>query len=141
MRSQQSVALVSILVIHYYHLLIYNIRGCPGLILGSFEPETLKSTTALIGLKMAGDSSNFLECGSSKESIELRQTSTSLTTFLDDSNRARFIEDILVGSFQGAYKSTIIRGATEKVGGFANTKNFKAGETMNPKIIEAVLSC
>ena len=67
MRMQQTVALVSILVMHFYRLIIYNINGCPGLILGSFEPETLKSTTALIGLKMAGDPSHFLECSSSKE--------------------------------------------------------------------------
>ena len=136
MRMQQTVALVSILVMHFYRLIIYNINGCPGLILGSFEPETLKSTTALIGLKMAGDPSHFLECSSSKESIEVRQTSTTLTTFLDDSNRPQVLEDILVGSFQGASKSTIARGSSEKLGGFANTKNFKPGETINPKIIE-----
>ena len=136
MRRQQTVALVSVLVMHFYRLIIYNIGGCPGLILGSFEPETLKSTTALIGLRMAGDPSHFLECSSSKESIEVRQTSTSLTTFLDDGNRPQILEDILVGSFQGASKSTIARGASEKLGGFAATKNFKQGETMNPKVIE-----
>ena len=53
MRRQQTVALVSILVMHFYRLIIYNIGGCPGLILGSFEPETLKSTAALIDLIMA----------------------------------------------------------------------------------------
>ena len=42
----------------------------------------------------------------------------------------------MVGSYQGASKSTIARGASEKLGGFADTKNFKPGETMNPKIIE-----
>ena len=136
MRMQQTVALVSIFGIHFYRLVIYNIGGCPGLILGSFEPETLKSTTALIGLRMAGDSSNFLECSSSKESIELRQTSTSLTTFLDDGNRPQVLEDILVGSYQGASKSTITRGASEKLGGFATTKNFKPKESINPKVIE-----
>ena len=136
MRKQQMVALVCILCMHFYRLIIYNIGGCPGLILGSFEPETLKSTTALIGLKMAGDPSNFLECSSSKESIELRQTSTTLTTFLDDGNRPQVLEDILVGSFQGASKSTIARGATEKLGGFATTKNFKQRESINPKVIE-----
>ena len=52
MRKQQMVALVCILSKHFYRLIIYNIGGCPGLILGSFEPETLKSTTALIGLKL-----------------------------------------------------------------------------------------
>ena len=136
MRKQQTVALVCVLVMHFYRLIIYNIDGCPGLILGSFEPETLKSTTARIGLRMAGDPSHFLECSSSKESIEVRQTSTSLTTFLDDGNRPQVLEDILVGSYQAASKSTIARGASEKLGGFAATKNFKQGETMNPKIIE-----
>jgi hypothetical protein len=136
MRRQQTVALVSVLVMHFYRLIIYNIDGCPGLILGSFEPETLKSTTARIGLRMAGDPSHFLECSSSKESIEVRQTSTTLTTFLDDGNRPQVLEDILVGSYQAASKSTIARGASEKLGGFAATKNFKPGETMNPKVIE-----
>ena len=136
MRRQQTVALVSILVMHFYRLIIYNIGGCTGLILGSFESETLKSTTALIGLRMSGDPSHFLECSSSKESIEVRQTSTSLTTFLDDGNRPQVLEDILVGSYQGASKSTIARGASEKLGGFAATKNFKPRETMNPKVIE-----
>ena len=136
MRNQQTVALVCVLVMHFYRLIIYNIVGCPGLILGSFEPETLKSTTARIGLRMAGDPSHFLECSSSKESIEVRQTSTTLTTFLDDGNRPQVLEDILVGSYQAASKSTIARGASEKLGGFAATKNFKQGESMNPKIIE-----
>ena len=136
MRKQQTVALVCVLVMHFYRLIIYNIDGCPGLILGSFEQETLKSTTTRIGLRMAGDPSHFLECSSSKESIEVRQTSTTLTTFLDDGNRPQVLEDILVGSYQAASKSTIARGASEKLGGFAATKNFKQGESMNPKIIE-----
>ena len=85
---------------------------------------------------MAGDPSHFMECSSSKESIEVRQTSTTLTTFLDDGNRPQVLEDILVGSYQAASKSTIARGASEKLGGFAATKNFKPGETINPKVIE-----
>ena len=136
MRKQQVAALVCVLCMHFYRLIIYNIGGCPGLVLGSYEPETLKSSTALIGLKMAGDPSHFLECSSSKESVEVRQTSTTLTTFLDDGNRPQVLEDILVGSYQGASKSTITRGASEKLGGFAATKNFKQKETINPKVIE-----
>lgn len=136
MRMQQTVALVAILVMHFYRLKIYNINGCPGLILGSFEPETLKSTTAQIGLKMAGDPSHFLECSSSKESIEVRQTSTTMTTILDDSNRPQVLEDILVGSLQGASKGTIARRSSENLCGFANTKNFNPVETLNPEIIE-----
>ena len=98
MRKQQVAALVCVLCMHFYRLIIYNIGGCPGLVLGSYEPETLKSSTALMGLKMAGDPSHFLECSSSKESVEVRQTSTTLTTFLDDGNRPQVLEDILVGS-------------------------------------------
>ena len=136
MRGQQIVALVCMFVLHFYRLIIYNVGSCPGLILGSFEPETMKTTTSQIGLRAFGDPSHFLECSSSKESIEVRQTNTTLPTLLDDGNRNQAMEDILVGSYQAAAKSTISRGATEKLGGIAVTRNFKKTDTMNPKIRE-----
>jgi hypothetical protein len=66
LRKQQIIVLVCILSLSFYRLIIYNIGACPGLIVGSWDPETLKSTTVEVGLRMSGDPSHFLECGSSK---------------------------------------------------------------------------
>ena len=46
------------------------------------------------------------------------------------------MEDLLVGSFQAASKSTVSRGAEEKIGGIGATLNFRKGDTMHPKIKE-----
>ena len=132
----QVVTLTEMMVLHFYPLMIYNTGSCPGQIVGSYDPETLKTTTTLIGNRMFSDPSHFLECGSSKESIEMRQTSTTLPTLLDDTKRGQAMEDLLVGSFQAASKSTVAREAAEKIGGIGATLNFKKGDTMHPKIKE-----
>ena len=71
MRNQQFVALVCMIVLHFNRLIIYNTGGCPGLVIESFDPKALKTTTTQIGLLTIGDPSHFLKCSSSKEAIDV----------------------------------------------------------------------
>ena len=83
---------------------------CPGWILGSQEPDTLKTTTALLGLLAnGGDPALFLEAGSSAEAIEQLQGLSSFMVLVDDTKATSKIQKVLVGGFQNAKKALVGR--------------------------------
>ena len=47
---------MSFSALHYYGFIVEQSGGCPSLILGSWSPETGKSSTAQLALKMTSDS-------------------------------------------------------------------------------------
>ena len=62
---------------HYYKMIVHNNGNCPSLMLASFEPETQKTTTALLGLKMVSDPKMFCNLNSTPAAVmEMRSTST-----------------------------------------------------------------
>ena len=104
-REQQSIALINALVQGNSRLIQSNIGFCPGWILGSHEPGTLKTTTALLGLLAnGGDPALFLEAGSTAEAIEQLQGLSSFMVLVDDTKATSKIQKVLVGGFQNAKK-------------------------------------
>ena len=62
---------------HFYKLIVYNNGSCPSLTLASFEPETQKTTTALLGLKMVSDPKMFCNLNSTSAAVlDMRSSST-----------------------------------------------------------------
>lgn len=150
-RDQQSIALVNMIVQANSRLIQYNIGFCPGFILGSYLPGTLKSTTVLLGLLAGGgDPALFLEAGSSTEAVELLQTLSTFCVLLDDSKETKKIQKVIVGGFQvclslllilqlllpqTALKALVGRGSKEKIGGFGSTQNW-TGTAWEERIID-----
>ena len=125
-RELQSIALINALVQGNSRLIQSNIGFCPGWILGSQEPGTLKTTTALLGLLAnGGDPALFLEAGSSAEAIEQLQGLSSFMVLVDDTKATSKIQKVLVGGFQNAKKALVGRSGREKLGGTCFTKNWR----------------
>ena len=58
-RDQQVLVIMGATTQHFYRLIVHNTGSCPSLMLASFEPETQKSTAALVGLKTVSDPLQF----------------------------------------------------------------------------------
>ena len=93
----------------------------------------------MIGLKAIGDSQNFLESGSTIESMDERRSNTTLPFVLDDSERMSREHALLVGNMNAATKRKAGGWKSEKLSGIAITKNLNPGEKLHPKIIEGRL--
>ena len=65
---------------HFYRLIVHNTGSCPSLMLASFEPETQKSTAALVGLKAVSDPLQFFNLQSSAASVLEQRSTSSLPT-------------------------------------------------------------
>ena len=65
---------------HFYRLIVHNIQSCPSLMLASFEPETQKSTAALVGLKTVSDPLQFFNLQSSAAAVLEQRSLSSLPT-------------------------------------------------------------
>ena len=51
---------------------------CPAVMFASVEPEAMKSTVAMVGLKGMGDIKHFLEANSTSAAIDQMRDSTSM---------------------------------------------------------------
>ena len=102
----------------------------------SYEPETQKTTMSMVGMKAIGDDRNFLETGSSHESVEEKRGRSTLPYVTDDSENANAEHKSLVGSMNAASKSTITGGTTMKLAGKAINKNLKEEQKLDPKLVE-----
>ena len=75
---------VTLLIIgqHFYRLIVHNTGSCPSLMLASYEPETQKSTAALVGLKTVSDPLQFFNLQSSAAAVLEQRSTSSLPTGL-----------------------------------------------------------
>ena len=139
-RSIQTVILTSTLVQHYYPFIVDQLGECPGMMLASYEPETMKSTLSQVALKYFSTLDNFIESGSTKESMELKRSSSTNFCLWDDVEGAGGKEHSLwVGSMNGAAKHTISRGKVCKLAGTLLNKNLQLQESIHPKVLEGRL--
>ena len=79
-RSQQQLALMNATVQHFYYFIVKNLGFCPAYMMASIQPEAMKSTVAMVGLKGMGDTKHFLELNSTSAAVDQMRDSTSLTT-------------------------------------------------------------
>ena len=63
-----------------YWLIVKNIGSCPAFMLASREPEAMKSTVSMVGLRGVGDTKHFLELNSTAAAVDQMRDSTSLPT-------------------------------------------------------------
>ena len=135
-RSQQTVILVASLVQHFYPFIVDHVGECPGLMLASYEPETMKSTLSQVCAKYFSTPENTLESGSTKESMDMkRSTSTNFILWDDVEGGAGNKEhNMWVGGMNGLAKHTVTRGRSYKLAGAMINKNLVAHESMHPKV-------
>ena len=79
-RDQQILVIMGATGQHFYRLIVHNIGHCPCLMLASFEPETQKSTAALVGLKTVSDPLQFYNLQSSVAAVMEQKSTSSLPT-------------------------------------------------------------
>ena len=65
---------------HFYILIVHNTGSCPSLMLASYEPETQKSTAALVRLKAVSDPKQFFNLQSSSAAVIEQRSTSSLPT-------------------------------------------------------------
>ena len=135
-RSQQTVILVASLVQHFYPFIVEQAGECPGLMLASYEPETMKSTISQVCAKFFSNPENTLESGSTKESMDLkRSTSTNFVLWDDLEGGAGNKEHaVWVGGMNGLARHTVTRGRSYKLAGAMINKNLSLNESMHPKV-------
>ena len=135
-RSQQTVILVASLVQHFYPFIVDQGGECPGLMLASYEPETMKSTLSQVCAKYFSTQDNTLESGSTKESMDLkRSTSTNFMLWDDVEGGAGSKEhNVWVGGMNGLARHTVTRGKSYKLAGVMINKNLVQHESMHPKV-------
>ena len=136
LRKTQIVTLTMSLALRYYRFIINQCGGCPGQILGSSEPATAKTTTALLAQKIFSDISHFLAPNSTPASINQGKSVSSMTWLIDDMESAAMRHQVLMDSYNGASKTTIGRGEEKKLGGQMMTLNFKNNEKLEEKLDE-----
>ena len=61
-------------------LIVQNTTSCPSLMLAFYEPETQKSTAALVGLKAVSDPLQFFNLQSSAASVTAQRSTSLLPT-------------------------------------------------------------
>ena len=61
-------------------LIVHNTASCPSLMLAFYEPETQKSTAALVGLKAVSDPLQFFNLQSSAASVTAQRSTSLLPT-------------------------------------------------------------
>ena len=132
-RMSQIISIVTATGLHFYRFIVDQCGGCPSLVLGSDQPATAKSTTAKLCLKVAGDTTHFLDPKSSVASINASKSITTFPFVLDDVESKSKEHEILVGSYNGAKKTTLGRGEEIPLAGQIFTKNFKPDEVMEAK--------
>ena len=81
--------------------------------LASAEPETMKSTVAMLSLKALGDPKQFCELNSTVAAVDQMRDSSSLPTVSDDIEREKAQHKALVGSLQAGTKRTVTNGDGE----------------------------
>lgn len=79
-RDQQTLAIIGATGQHFYRLIVHNLGSCPSLMLASYEPETQKSTAALVGLKTVSDPLQFFNLQSSTAAVLEQRATSSLPT-------------------------------------------------------------
>ena len=79
-RNQQILCIMGAVSQHFYRLIVHNIGACPALMLASYEPETQKSTAALVGLKAVSDPLQFFNLQSSSAAVTEQRACSSLPT-------------------------------------------------------------
>ena len=121
--------------------------------LASFEPETQKSTAALVGLKAVSDPLQFFNLQSSAAAVLEQRSVSSLPTgkvyfeligshsklsiaVFDDVEGDAAQNKMMVCSSNAASKFTKGEGEEEQLGGTVYTKNLKLGMKMPEKIVE-----
>ena len=134
-RSQRTVILVASLVQHYYPFIVDHVGECPGLMLASYEPETMKSTLSQVCAKYFSTPENTLESGSTKESMDMkRSTSTNFILWDDVEGPGNKEHNVWVGGMNGLARHTVTRGRSYKLAGAMINKNLVENETMHPKV-------
>ena len=136
-RTQQTVILTACLVQHYYAFIVDQAGECPGLMLGSHEPETMKSTISQLAAKYFSSQDNTLESGSTKESMDLKRSASTNFVLWDDVESAGGKEHgVWVGGMNGLARHTVGRGKSQKLAGTMINKNLGPNESMHPKVLE-----
>ena len=79
-REQQVLVLIGALGQHFYRLIVHSTGSCPSLMLASYEPETQKSTAALVGLNAVSDPKQFFNLQSSAAAVTEQRSTSSLPT-------------------------------------------------------------
>ena len=79
-RNQQILSIVGAAGQHFYRLIVHNTGSCPSLMLASNEPETQKSTAALVRLKAVSDPKQFFNLQSSSAAVIEQRSTSSLPT-------------------------------------------------------------
>ena len=124
-RSQQTVVLTATMISHYYPFIVDQCGECPGVMLASYEPETMKSSLSQVALKNFSTPANFIETGSTKESMDQkRSTSTNFVVWDDVEGAGGKEQGVWVGGMNGAAKFTVGRGKTTKLAGAVINKNL-----------------
>ena len=103
--------------------------------LASVEPETQKTTMALLGLKAIGDKSNFCGPDSTAQALDELRCQNPFPFVYDDSERSRDEHKMLVGSLNAGAKHTVMKGTMEKIAGLVITKNLKETEKWEMKVL------
>ena len=139
-RTQQTVVLTAALVPHFYPFIVDQCGECPGLLLASYEPETMKSSLSQIALKNFSSPCNFMETGSTKESMDLqRSTSTNFVLWDDVEGAGGKEHGLWVGGMNGATKHTVGKGRSSKLAGAMLNKNIQPSWMVDPKVLEGRL--
>ena len=103
------------------------------MVIGSYESSTAKTLTTKLALKTVSVCSHFLAERSSEQSINSLKARTSLPLAIDDVENKRVEHKIILSNFNGATKTTIIRGRDRPIAGLIMSKNFKKNEVMEEK--------
>ena len=119
--------------IRFYRFLIQQMDSCPSIILGSTEPSTQKTATAMLALKILSDVTMFMAPGSSVPSVDLLKSFTSNFNLIDDIDNTETRKKIIMDSYNGAVKTTIERGEEVKLSGQIFTLNFTPKDRLLPK--------
>lgn len=136
-RNQQIVIICAFLAVSNSPFVRRYLGGCPSITLGSWEPGTLKTSTAKLGqLISGGDPGSFLETNSTAQAVEASQSQVSWVTTHDDAERQKGTHQNILGSYGGGIKSTVTKGSSEKVGGLCKTLNYTENMKIESKVIE-----
>ena len=133
LRSRQILFIMAASGTRFYRFIIQQIGSCPTLVLGSMEPSTKKTSTAILALKIVSDSALLMAPGSTVAAVDMLKSVTSNSNLLDDIEDVNARHNIIMDGFNGAPKTTIERGEEIKLGGQYLTLNFTLKDKLIPK--------
>ena len=86
-----------------------------GFMIGSVEPEALKTVNVKFAMKMVGDPENIIDCGSSVVAMDLKRSYGTLPVMQDDVDTHAAKNKAFTKSYDHSSNHTLGRGKTRKL--------------------------